>query len=51
MAFTEALGNVHCGGIPMSVAVQTDMATPALAKFGSDELKREFLEPSIKVRA
>ena len=26
---------------------QTDMATPALARFGSDELKRNFLAPSI----
>lgn len=32
----------------MSVTVQTDMATPALAKFGSHELKQEFLEPSIR---
>jgi len=27
--------------------VQTDMATPALAKFGSDELREEFLRPAI----
>jgi len=27
--------------------VQTDMATPALARFGSDELRREFLAPTI----
>ncbi len=25
----------------------TDMAVPALARFGTDELKREFLAPSI----
>ncbi len=25
----------------------TDMAVPALARFGSDELKKEFLAPSI----
>ena len=31
----------------MSIAVQTDMATPALARFGSDQLKRTFLEPSV----
>jgi len=31
----------------MSIAVQTDMATPALARFGSHELKKEFLEPSV----
>jgi len=27
--------------------VQTDMCTPALARFGSDELRREFLAPAI----
>ena len=31
----------------MSIGVQTDMCTPALAKFGSDELKELFLAPSI----
>ena len=32
VALNETLGNIHCGGIPMSIAVQTDMATPALAR-------------------
>jgi citronellyl-CoA dehydrogenase len=43
----EELGNCNCGGVPMAIGVQTDMCTPALARFGSDELKREFLVPSI----
>ena len=30
-----------------AIGVQTDMATPALDRFGSDELKKEFLTPSI----
>jgi citronellyl-CoA dehydrogenase len=47
MVMAEALGNCHCGGVPMSIGVQTDMCTPALARFGSDELKREFLAPAI----
>jgi citronellyl-CoA dehydrogenase len=47
MAMSEALGHCHCGGVPMAIGVQTDMATPALARFGSDELKREFLAPAI----
>ncbi|CAL4119087.1 unnamed protein product, partial [Meganyctiphanes norvegica] len=47
VAMAEALGSVHCGGIPMAVAVQTDMSTPALTRFGSDYLKKEFLVPSI----
>ena len=47
MAMAEALGHVRCGGVPMAIGVQTDMCTPALARFGSDELRREFLAPAI----
>ena len=47
MVMAEALGNCHCGGVPMSIGVHTDMCTPALARFGSDELRREFLVPAI----
>ncbi|MCI1192836.1 acyl-CoA dehydrogenase family protein [Calidifontimicrobium sp. SYSU G02091] len=47
MVMAEALGACHCGGVPMAIGVQTDMATPALARFGSDELRREFLAPTI----
>lgn len=43
----EELGGITCGGVPMGIGVQTDMATPALARFGSDELRREFLAPAI----
>ena len=47
VAFAEALRHINCGGIPMAIGVQTDMATPALARYGSDEVKKQFLEPSI----
>jgi citronellyl-CoA dehydrogenase len=47
MVMAEMLGHIHCGGVPMAIGVQTDMCTPALARFGSDELKREFLAPAI----
>ena len=47
LAFAEALGHINCGGVPMAIGVQTDMATPALAKHGSDELRAEFLAPAI----
>ncbi|KEQ18421.1 acyl-CoA dehydrogenase family protein [Endozoicomonas numazuensis] len=43
----EELGAIHCGSIPMAVGVQTNMATPALARFGSHELRDEFLTPAI----
>jgi citronellyl-CoA dehydrogenase len=46
--FAQALGNSHCGSVPMGIGVVTDMATPALARFGSHELKKEYLEPVIK---
>ncbi len=47
LAFCEAMGEVNGGSIPMAVGVQTDMATPALAKQGSDALREEFLVPAI----
>jgi citronellyl-CoA dehydrogenase len=47
VVFAQALGNCTCGGIPMGIGVQTDMATPALARFGSEELKKEYLAPAI----
>jgi citronellyl-CoA dehydrogenase len=47
MVMAETLGRIRCGAVPMAIGVQTDMATPALARFGSDEIKREFLAPSI----
>jgi len=43
----EELGRCSCGGVPMGIGVHTDMATPALAQFGSEELKQRFLVPAI----
>ncbi len=43
----ETTSYINCGGVPMAIGVQTDMATPALARFGSEQLCREFLAPSI----
>ena len=47
MVMAEELGTATCGGVPMAIGVQTEMCTPALNRFGSDELKREWLAPSI----
>ncbi len=47
VAMAETLGHIQCGGLPMAIGVQTDMATPALARFGSDALRQEFLAPAI----
>ncbi|MFC2952158.1 acyl-CoA dehydrogenase family protein [Marinicaulis aureus] len=43
----ETLGHINCGGVPMAIGVQTDMATPALSRFGTDAAKEDFLKPSI----
>jgi citronellyl-CoA dehydrogenase len=47
VAAAEAMGYARAQGVAMGVGVQSNMATPALAAFGSDELKREFLAPAI----
>ncbi|MDM0041290.1 acyl-CoA dehydrogenase family protein [Variovorax sp. J22G21] len=43
----ETLAHMNCGGVPMAIGVQTDMATPALSHRGSAELRAEFLAPAI----
>jgi len=47
VAMAETLGYIQCGGVPMAIGVQTDMCTPALARFGGPELCAEFLAPAI----
>src|SRR5580700_2147864 len=47
LMMAEELGAVHTGSVPMAIGVHTDMATPALARFGSDALRQEFLAPAI----
>jgi citronellyl-CoA dehydrogenase len=44
----EEMGRINCGGVPMAMAVQMSMATPALARYGSPELKERYLAPSIR---
>jgi citronellyl-CoA dehydrogenase len=47
MMANETLGEVDSAGVKLGIDVQTSMATPALARFGSDELREEFLRPAI----
>ena len=44
----EELGRVDTLGLAMATGVQTDMATPSLARFGSDELKARYLAPACR---
>lgn len=47
LVLLEELGHVRGMGIPMAVSVQTHMATPAIAEFGSEYLKETYLRPAI----
>ena len=47
MVFAEALGYAADLGVITAIGIQTDMATPALDRYGSVELKEEFLKPSV----
>ncbi len=43
----EELMRCGNGSIPMAIAVQTDMATPPILQFGTDEQKQAYLAPAI----
>lgn len=43
----EEIGRIHGMGVATAIAVQTNMATPAIAEFGSDYLKETYLKPAI----
>lgn len=47
LVFIEEMSRIHCGGLPMAILVQTNMATPAIAEFGSEYLKETYLKPAI----
>ena len=47
LVYGEEVGRCTAGGVAMAISVQTDMATPALATFGTTELKERFLRPAI----
>jgi citronellyl-CoA dehydrogenase len=44
----EELGRIMCGAVSMAISVQSDMSTPSLHRFGTDELKRKYLTPAIE---
>ncbi|HEY8642887.1 MAG TPA: acyl-CoA dehydrogenase family protein [Candidatus Dormibacteraeota bacterium] len=47
VVLSEEMARSHCGGLGMAVAVQTEMATPPVFKFGTEAQKRRFLAPAI----
>jgi citronellyl-CoA dehydrogenase len=44
----EELVRADNAGVVMGISVQTDMATPSLHQFGTDELRRRYLTPAIR---
>jgi alkylation response protein AidB-like acyl-CoA dehydrogenase len=48
LVLAEEMVHAHCGGLGMGVAVQTDMATPPILAFGSEEQKQEWVVPAIR---
>jgi citronellyl-CoA dehydrogenase len=46
--FLEEMALCDNAGVSMGISVHTDMATPALHRFGSEELKQKYLVPAIK---
>jgi len=48
VVLAEEIGRADAAGVGMAIAVQTDMATPSLARFGTHELKERYLAPAIR---
>ena len=47
LVLAEEMTHANSGGLAMGVAVHTDMATPPVHVFGSEEQKRRYLVPAI----
>ena len=43
----EEIGHIHGMGVSTAIAVQTNMATPAIAAYGSEYLKETYLKAAI----
>jgi citronellyl-CoA dehydrogenase len=48
IVLSEEMARAGCGGLGMAVAVQTEMATPPVFKFGTEEQKRKWLTPAVR---
>lgn len=48
VVLAEELGRCDSAGVAMGITVHTDMCTPALARYGSHELKKRYLEPALR---
>src|SRR5438309_5545635 len=48
VVLSEEMAKAGLGGLGMAVAVQAEMATPPVCKFGTEEQKRRWLAPAIR---
>jgi len=48
LVLAEEIGKSNSGGLTMGIAVHTDMATPPIHLFGTEEQKQRYLVPAIK---
>jgi alkylation response protein AidB-like acyl-CoA dehydrogenase len=48
IVLAEEMTGANCGGLAMGIAVHTDMATPPILAFGTEELKQRYLAPAIR---
>src|SRR6478752_9860720 len=48
LVLAEEIVHSRCGGLAMGIAVHTDMATPPVHIFGTEEQKQRYLVPSIR---
>ncbi|MGQ9558253.1 MAG: acyl-CoA dehydrogenase family protein [Desulfurispora sp.] len=48
IVLAEELARSGCGALAMAVAVQTDMATPPIMQFGTEEQIQKYLIPAIQ---
>lgn len=48
IVLAEELARIGSGGVGMGIAVQTEMATPPILKFGTEEQKQRYLVPCIR---
>jgi alkylation response protein AidB-like acyl-CoA dehydrogenase len=48
IVLAEELAGIGSGGVGMAVAVQSEMATPPILKFGTEDQKKRYLVPAIR---
>src|SRR4051795_12602247 len=48
LVLAEELVHARSGGLAMGLAVHTDMATPPILAFGTEEQKQQYLAPAIR---